>query len=160
MLIENLESRTYFAAFTCTLKNGVITFTGTKKDDVISVNNVDANTVNVSGASVSGEKFTKNFKTSAIKQVKVIAGGGNDYVTCFSLSNKIKLTIDGGAGDDILQGSVSGKNLIIGGAGKDIMSAGNGGATFEAKGDKAVDSITAWKKDIIHADKNDSITKV
>lgn len=159
MLFENLESRMYFA-FTCTLKAGVLTFTGSDKADVISINNFNSKTVNVSASDSGGVAYSKNFKTSDIKQVKIIAKGGADYVTCHSLAKSIKLTIDGGVGDDLLQGSLFGKNTIIGGAGKDILSAGTGGSTFEAKGDKYKDSITAYKGDIIHADKIDSVTKL
>jgi hypothetical protein len=155
MLFEALESREYFA-FTCTLKNGVLTIGGTAAADVITVNNISSKTIGVGGSSSDGKNvLSKTFNTSSVKQVKILAGAGGDYVTCHSLAKAIKLTIDGGSGDDILQGSISGVNTIIGGAGKDIMSAGTGGATFQAKGDKAVDDITAYKGDTIVADKTD-----
>jgi hypothetical protein len=160
MLIENLESRTYFGGFSCTLKNGVLTVTGTDKADVISVNNISSKTINVGASNVAGQTYSKNFNTSAVKKVKILAKGEADYVTCHSLAKSVQLTIDGGGGDDILQGSLFGKNTIIGGSGKDILSAGTGGCTFEAKGDKYKDSITAYKKDIVHADKTDSVTNL
>ena len=155
MMIEPLESREYFA-FSYSLKGGVLTVVGTQVADVISINNINSKTIAVGASSADLKSvLSKTFKTTQVKQVKILAGSGNDHVTCHSLARTVKLTIDGGSGDDILQGSMSGVNTIIGGAGKDFMSAGTGGATFQSKGDRAFDHITAYNGDTIVADTTD-----
>jgi len=153
-MFETLESRTHLSV-SVALKAGVLTVNGTNLADVITVNNVNSKTIAVGASSADGTGFTKTFEASAIKSIKVLCKGGTDYVYCGSLDKKFALTLDGGAGDDILQGSLTGPCTIIGGAGKDTLSAGTGRTTFEAN-DGARDSIQYHKGDIVHADKTDS----
>jgi hypothetical protein len=155
-MFESLESRRHLSV-SVSLKAGVLTINGTNLADVITVNNMNSKTIAVGATSSDGTGFgSKTFKASAVKSIKVLCRGGSDYVYCGSLSSKVKLTLDGGAGDDILQGSLTVRTVIIGGAGKDVLSSGARGSTFEAANDGARDSIQYHRGDIVHADKTDS----
>ena len=155
-MFESLESRTHLSV-SAVLKSGVLTITGTNLADVITVNNLNSKTIAVGATSVDGTGIaSKTFKASAVKSIKVLCRGGNDYVYAGSLSSKVKLTLDGGAGDDILQGSLTAPNILIGGAGKDVLSGGSGGNTFEAASDGSRDSLQYHRGDVVHADKTDS----
>jgi len=99
-----------------------IVVNGTNGDDVIDV--VGAGT----SASVLGLAARVNITNSegANDALVVNALGGGDAVTATTLpAGVIKLTIDGGAGEDDILGS-QGADVFLGGAGNDVMVGDNG----------------------------------
>ena len=59
------------------------------------------------------------------------AGGGDDVITAGNgLSSLIQLTLDGGAGNDIITGG-DGNDILIGGDGNDIITGGRGNDSAE-----------------------------
>ena len=73
--------------------------------------------VNISGAEATNDRLTVN------------TGGGNDGVDAGSLTAVIGLTLNGGAGNDVLV-SGSGNDLVIGDTGNDTAFLGFGDDTF------------------------------
>ena len=102
------------------LVGGVLTIIGSDTaGDVIAISRLLNNIVVVS--SISG---LKSFALSAVTEIRVDARGGNDIVA--TLSNVTKpMTIDGGAGNDVLTGG-GGANTIFGGAGNDLLYGADG----------------------------------
>jgi Ca2+-binding RTX toxin-like protein len=73
-------------------------------------------------------------------QLVVNALAGNDVVSATSLpANMVRLTVDGGAGNDILTGS-AGNDHLFGGDGDDILTRGPGADSFN--GGPGTDSVT------------------
>ena len=100
----------------------VVIVNGTNGDDVIDV--VGAGT----SASVLGLAARVNVTNSegANDSLVINALGGDDGVTASTLpAGVIKLTIDGGAGDDTLLGS-QGADVFLGGGGDDFVFGDNG----------------------------------
>lgn len=160
MLIEPLETRTLFA-MTCTLKDGLLTVKGVNYGEFMTItSDPTKKIVNVADTTERVEIFNRNFKLSQVKKVKVLLNGGNDSITCFGLAKSISVTIDGGAGNDTIEGSYFGKSTLTGGAGKDDLSSGVGGTTFKTKGDGAIDTIEYRKGDVLQRDSKDVATKV
>jgi Ca2+-binding RTX toxin-like protein len=98
---------------------------GTAGDDKINVVSSGAS-VNVNGlpaqVTIAGAEKTD--------QLVVNGGAGNDTIDASKLSaGKVSLTINGGAGDDVITGS-AGNDLIIGGQGNDTLAGGAGDDTF------------------------------
>jgi Ca2+-binding RTX toxin-like protein len=94
---------------------------GTDGDDVVTVGSANneiavfglASTITIVNAEGSNDNLTIN------------ALAGDDVVTASRLPAVIGLTIDGGAGDDVLEGG-DGNDVLLGGAGDDILLGGNG----------------------------------
>jgi Ca2+-binding RTX toxin-like protein len=122
--------------------------TGDGSADTIMVNGTAGNDViNVSGqgtsASVAGLPATVNINGAegANDALIVQALGGDDGINAFALPNGvIKLTEDGGAGNDMLLGS-QGADSLLGGDGNDFID-GNQGADVAFMG--AGDDTFQW----------------
>ncbi len=107
--------------------------TGDGSADTVIVNGTNgADNVNVFGsetsASVVGLLTTFNLTgvEGANDSLIVNALGGSDGVTASTLvAGIVKLTVDGGAGDDVILGS-RGADSLFGGAGNDFISGGQG----------------------------------
>ena len=156
-LIEGLESRAYFAV-TAVVKSGVLTITGSEKADVISIGSISSKQIALGAfCGADGKTTNKTFKTASIRKIVVNARGGIDQVYCSAMSTAKPLSIDGGAGDDLIHGSTGGRDTLIGGAGKDTILGGSRGTTFLAKGDNGRDSITGYKGDKVTADRTDKV---
>jgi len=105
---------------TVTLTNGVLTVTGSNAKDTIKLDQYSNGIfVNING------KVLLRARSSAVSQIVVNAGDGNDSVTINS-NIKLETLIDGGNGNDFLSGG-SGKDVIYGGEGNDRLY-GNAGA--------------------------------
>src|SRR4051794_37230362 len=96
--IEELESRQLLSA---TLTGGTLTVTGTNKADNISIK-AAGNSVVVKLNKGRAQTFTR----SAVKQLVVSGGAGDDKITVNGAFNDA--TIDGGAGNDRIKGSGGG----------------------------------------------------
>ena len=153
-MFESLEDRRMLSA-TATLRNGLLTVRATDKADVISINNVSARKINVSVA--TGLKvFTKDFNSKSVRALKLIAGGGNDQIFLTVLNAKVKVTLDCGKGDDLVNGS-NGPSTYVGGPGRDILNAGSGKNVFNLK-DGQVDSADGNAGDKVKKDRNDNVS--
>ena len=100
----------------------VVIVNGTNGDDIIDVFGAGTS------ASVLGLAARVNIANSegANDALVVNALGGNDGVTATTLpAGVIKLTIDGGAGDDVILGS-QGADVFLGGDGDDFVFGDNG----------------------------------
>jgi uncharacterized secreted protein with C-terminal beta-propeller domain len=117
--VERLESR---ALLTATLGRGILAIRGTAAGDVIEVRHSadDAGLVEV----VENGAVTFTRSLAGIRQIRIDAGGGHDEV---AVSGEITVptTINGGRGDDLLQGG-GGTNRIDGGVGRDAFQSGGG----------------------------------
>src|SRR6266566_285277 len=112
--IEQLESRQLLAA---SLAGGVLTVAGTNRADNIRVTRAGANIV------VHVNRGTQRFAAASVKSVVINAGDGNDRVNVTKAIANV--SIDGGAGNDVLLGG-GGADLITGGAGNDIIKGRSG----------------------------------
>src|SRR5581483_6283563 len=102
-----------------------VTVTGTSGNDTISV--VGAGT-SVSVLGLAAEVDITNADVG--DQLTVRAGNGNDTINATALpAGIVGLTIDGGAGNDIITGS-AGADTLIGGDGNDTVIGGRGNDTF------------------------------
>ena len=114
------------------LSNGVLTINGTAGDDSIAVTTVVVNNVAVYSVSENNQA-SETFTKSAVTQIRVFAGDGNDIVQLDSTVITSAL-IDGGTGNDFLSGGSgndtitgdSGNDTLIGNAGNDLLIGGGG----------------------------------
>lgn len=104
------------------LHDGVLQIIGTSAADHVSLNQTGNGTLKVHADFLS--EGTRNFDLSDVDSILAILCDGDDHMT---ISSKITLdaVIDGGNGDDHLNGG-GGSNLILGGGGDDHI---NGGST-------------------------------
>src|SRR5262249_3584450 len=87
----------------------------------------DGGAVTVSGLT---ETITIQHPDAALDLLRVLAGAGDDEIDASRLpSNQINLTLDGGAGNDVILGS-HGNDTVIGGQGNDVASLGDGNDVF------------------------------
>jgi Ca2+-binding RTX toxin-like protein len=101
--------------------------------DIVAVTGTGANDhINITGSgnsvSVTGLPATVHIDGAegANDSLTVSAGGGNDTISAAALpAGVIGLTIDGGAGNDMIMGS-GGADRLIGGAGNDSVTGGRG----------------------------------
>ncbi|HEV8380978.1 MAG TPA: hypothetical protein VGQ29_05300, partial [Gemmatimonadales bacterium] len=104
---------------------------GTNGDDAIQVNG------DASGVQVSGLRAVLHLTNAEVPtdMLTINALGGNDVVEASGLAaNAISLTLDGGAGDDVLIGSAGsdilfgrdGDDVLLGGPGQDVLDGGTG----------------------------------
>ena len=112
------------AGYTGQVKNGTLKLTGDGASDRISLlPNGATLAVDVGLDGTLDFEFDK----AAFTAVQLNAGGGDDEVITFaSAVNDKTVTIDGGAGDDVLHGG-AGPETLIGGSGNDTID-GNVGA--------------------------------
>lgn len=120
--VERLESRTLLTA---TLGRGVLTIRGTAANDVIEVRR-SADNANVLQVVENGT-VTFSRAITAIRQIRIDGGAGNDEISVNQENGAITIptTINGGRGNDLLQGG-GGTNQIDGGLGRDAFQPGGG----------------------------------
>jgi uncharacterized secreted protein with C-terminal beta-propeller domain len=120
--LERLESRTLLTA---TLGRGILAIRGTAANDVIEVRRSadDANVLQV----VENGTVTFSRAITAIRQIRIDAGAGNDEISVNQENGAITIPtiIKGGRGDDLVQGG-GGTNQIDGGLGRDAFQPGGG----------------------------------
>jgi len=119
---------------------------GTDTAEVNGGNGAEVFTVTANGTRVRFDRVTPApffLDIGTTENLVVNANGGDDVITAGNgLANLIKLTIDGGAGNDTIIGS-GGNDLLIGGAGDDtfLFTFGAGGTDviqdFQAHGTSA-----------------------
>lgn len=118
--LEPLDERVLPAV---THVSDVLNITGTPHADKIVVDRVgDTLIVTLNGKS---RKFDQANSKSAIHQLSIASGAGNDTVTITDRVDSIKTSIDGGTGDDSIQGGI-GDDTIEGGSGDDTIEGGGG----------------------------------
>lgn len=119
---EQLEARTLLTA---TIARGTLTIRGTAADDVIEVRRSAAN-ANILQVVENG-RVTFSRAASAVRQIRIEAGDGNDEVSVNQENGAIAIptTIRGGRGNDFLQGG-NGTNQIDGGLDRDAYQPGGG----------------------------------
>jgi Ca2+-binding RTX toxin-like protein len=108
---------------------GVLTVTGTAADDTITLGHDAAGAILIEGGAVlitgRGEPTLAN-----TRRIELSALGGDDTVDASALRvATIALTLDGGAGDDVLIGG-DGNDALIGGPGDDVLRGGPGTDTL------------------------------
>ncbi len=110
---------------------------GDNQADTIIVNGTAANDVitatnDGSGVAVLGLAARVHIAGSeAADQLHINAGAGDDVVEASTLpAGAIRLTADGGEGDDVLIGS-PGNDVLLGGAGDDVLIAGSAQNTLD-----------------------------
>src|SRR5688500_8932658 len=113
--IESLEDRQMLAIF---LDDGVLTVTAAGKDDVVHIERISPTDARIR---VKVNKAAKIFQASAVDEILIQTGAGNDRIQTAAADDEI----DGGDGNDsILSGS--GDDFVEGGDGADTINAGNG----------------------------------
>jgi hypothetical protein len=105
---------------------GVLYIVGGNSTSDIVVITQSGNTITVGATFNSNNPVT--FNASSITDIQVRTRGGNDIVATSS-DVTTTMTIDGGAGNDLLTGG-SGRDVIIGGTGNDILYVGAGNDTL------------------------------
>jgi uncharacterized delta-60 repeat protein len=99
--------------------DGTLTITGSAQRDVIAIDSLSLGKITVTFGGVE-----QAFTSLDVVRIAVLAGDGNDSVNGVNLAARdisgedIRVTIDGGAGDDVLLGH-QGRDRILGAAGND-----------------------------------------
>jgi len=130
LLVENLESRRLLAPVHADLDAGVLSISGSGKNDQIQVgvDSVDNTLLNVT---VDGQ--SAQFNVADVAEIHIDGGSGNDSIWVDG-SVLVKAVIDGGngndrihggGGDDMIAGD-NGNDRLWGGGGVDTMSGGKG----------------------------------
>jgi Ca2+-binding RTX toxin-like protein len=107
---------------------------GTDTAEVNGGNGSETFTITANGARVRFDRvspapFTLDIGTT--ENLVVNANGGDDVITAGNgLANLIKLTIDGGAGNDTITGG-DGNDTLLGGDGNDVIIGGRGNDTAQ-----------------------------
>jgi Ca2+-binding RTX toxin-like protein len=113
-----------------------VSVNGTARNDTINITNSANGTVFVNGLPA---QVTIDGTDPSLDTLVVNGLGGNDTIDASQLTaNRIGLTIDGGAGNDIITGSQGndtliggdGNDTVTGGRGNDVAFLGNGNDTF------------------------------
>ena len=111
-----------------------VTIEASAGDDIIAIG-AAGTTIGISGVTAS----TALLGAEATDRLIVAAGGGNDSISAVTLpAGNIALTLDGGAGNDVIVGSQGadmllggdGDDLVVGGRGDDVALLGAGNDTF------------------------------
>lgn len=127
-----------------TLIGGVLHIIGSDTaSDIVIITKI-GNCIVVLATFVNNNPLT--FNESAVSEIRVSTRGGHDIVATTPNVNKF-MTIDGGAGNDLLTGG-SGRNIIIGGAGNDILY-GDGGNDVLLGGDGNDDLFGGSGNDVL-----------
>ncbi len=122
------------------------------------VESADGNFTLVSGAMAGEGTLTGNLTGTdvliGVERAQLTGGNSANTIDVSGFTGPV--TLDGGAGNDILTGG-SGGAVISGGAGNDILTGGDGGATIT--GGAGLDTITggAGNDDLRGGDDNDQI---
>ncbi|HEY1603086.1 MAG TPA: M10 family metallopeptidase C-terminal domain-containing protein [Pirellulales bacterium] len=106
----------------------LLTINGTSGDDSMQAQS-DGSTIVFNGLNVN---------VASVEGLTLNGNDGDDTIDMFYLNSAIALTINGGAGDDLLAGGAgndainggTGNNTLIGWGGNDTLNGGNGNATF------------------------------
>jgi Ca2+-binding RTX toxin-like protein len=134
-MIEQLESRQLLSAVA--LSSGTLTITGNNTADHIEVQKrADKSQLKVE---INGSERT--FALSSVHKIVINALGGNDFVEFSGRDGGVKIPslINGGDGNDTLEGSQAndtinggnGNDLIEGKGGNDVLSGGAGNDLIE-----------------------------
>lgn len=118
LFVENLESRRLLTAAHADLDAGVLSVSGTGKNDQIQVSVADTQ------LTVSFNKQTFQFNTADVTEIHIDGGGGNDWIWVDG-TVLVKAMINGGAGNDRIQGG-GGDDTIRGDKGNDRLHGGGG----------------------------------
>jgi len=147
-LIEQLEARQMLAA---TLSGGVLTVNGGSGADNIGVT-LSGNNIVVH----LNRSRAKNFARSAVKQLIVNGGAGNDKI---NVTGPIpNVVLNGGAGNDRILGT-GGPDLIFGGDGNDFLNGRKG--DDQIYGDGGNDQLFgADGNDTLGGDDEDNLTPI
>jgi len=109
--------------------NDVVTIEGTAGDDVIRLSMQDGNLV-VDG--LAAQVVIRNFEIG--DTIHVLGLGGDDVIDASLLAGAPTVSLEGGAGDDVILGGTGndllsggdGDDVLIGGGGQDVMDGGPG----------------------------------
>jgi len=128
-----------------TPSDNVLTYTGAGANGLVTVDNFEsiafANKVNLTlnaGAGADSVLLNNAGLPAGLTNVTVNAGDENDAITVLALPDAsattfVSATLNGGAGDDILDASslsVATPLILNGGAGNDVLTGGAGGDTY------------------------------
>ncbi len=112
------------------LENGILTIYGTNKDDDIDICVSDFNTPNwfsvMTGFVPIGSDGARYysvyqaFDLNDVREIRVFSGDGNDRICKFGDFGSINAILDGGGGNDILQGDTH--DQFVGGEGDDFFA--------------------------------------
>jgi Ca2+-binding RTX toxin-like protein len=119
--MEKLEARQFLSA---TLDQGVLTVFGTHKADLIQLT-IDRGTTNQITVSVNGA--ASRFLLSDVQKISIDGGAGDDVISVDRNQPKLiqPTTIFGAAGNDTISGG-AGSDRILGGDGNDVIDGGPG----------------------------------
>jgi Ca2+-binding RTX toxin-like protein len=130
--LVGVSTGTALASYSAKVTNGTLQITGSNASDTLVLTTSPTQIV----GDVGGDGTTDfSFDLSSFNALNVSAGGGDDTVRFVSGGGTLSgdtVTIDGGAGDDTLQGGDA-NETINGGAGNDTID-GNRGADTELGG--------------------------
>ncbi len=105
---------------------------GTDTAEVNGGNGAEVFTITANGTRVRFDRVTPapfSLDIGTTENLVVNANGGDDVITAGNgLANLIKLTIDGGAGNDTITGG-DGDDMLLGGDGNDVITGGRGSDT-------------------------------
>ena len=134
-MIESLEARRLYARMVVTETGGVLSITGTSREDHIEIG--------------AGKKFitlsldgaTKAISTIGLKAIRISAGASDDIIIV-SPNVKIRTSIEGGFGNDQIGGGGA-NDTLSGGAGDDSIAGHNGNDYFDGgAGDDILYDVT------------------
>ena len=100
------------------LVNGLLTVTGTRKDDVIEIRYQPWHPYSQYELYINGEDF--DIELRGTRRVMIEGGDGNDLI--YLDSTHFSSTVYGGAGDDTIIGSAN-TDSLFGGSGRDLLVA-------------------------------------
>jgi Ca2+-binding RTX toxin-like protein len=102
---------------------------GTDTLEVNGGNGAETFTITPNGARVRVDRVNPapfNIDAGTIENIVINANGGDDTITASNgLAGLVKLTLDGGAGNDLIVGG-DGADLLLGGDGNDVVFGGRG----------------------------------
>ena len=107
---------------------------GNDTAEVNGGNGAEVFTITANGSRVRFDRLSPapfSLDIGTTENLVVNANGGDDVITAGNgLANLIKLTIDGGAGNDTITGG-DGDDILIGGDGNDVITGGRGNDTAQ-----------------------------
>jgi Ca2+-binding RTX toxin-like protein len=124
---------------TIALVDGVLTVTGTESRDRVVLRQFRSSDGGRLAVMINSQRQT--FSLADVDSVFINSLGGNDFVAA-RRNVRIDLTIDGGAGNDLIRGGSGNDNLtgglgndrIIGGRGNDVIDCGAGDDRLRGRG--------------------------
>lgn len=138
--IEVLESRRLLAAGAVLAPNGTLTVTGTNGDDVIVLERQSL------VVTINGAKFDFEASRDKVRQTVVQALGGNDEVTAVEgFGYDTPITLNGGAGDDLLW-LFDKAGHVVGGAGDDTIRLYGDSKLLSCDAGTGTDTLDLWSQ--------------